>query len=58
MRNTHLFTGVLDEAIHAALARPVDERDRLIIAYEFNSRRLSWNRIAELARRPDFPMLL
>lgn len=58
VRNTQLFTGVLDEAIHAALARPVEERDRLVIKYEFTSRRLTWNRIAELAGRADFPMLI
>lgn len=53
-----LFTGTLGEAIHAALARPVDERDRLIIKDEFGSRRLSWTRIAELAERSDLPMLI
>ena len=58
VRNAQLFTGTLDEAIHAALARAVDERDRLSIKYEFSSRRLSWTRIAELASRPDFPVLI
>ena len=53
-----LFRGRFLEAINIALARPDDERSRLFIRCEADDKVLPWARLAELASRPDFPVII
>lgn len=57
-RATELFRGNIVEAVYAALARPIEERPRLFISGELINGKLSWEKIAKLAERPDFPVLI
>ena len=53
-----LFRGQISEVVHVALARPEDERPRLFIACETLDHKLSWAKIAKLAARADFPVIV
>jgi hypothetical protein len=53
-----LFRGQIAEAIHVALSRSEDERARLFISCETIDQKLSWARIAKLAARSDFPVIV
>jgi hypothetical protein len=41
-----------------ALARPVDERSRLVIACAAHDTKLTWAKIEKLADRADFPVIV
>lgn len=53
-----LFRGQLGEAIHMAIARPADERSRLVIACAAHDTKLTWAKIEKLADRADFPVIV
>jgi len=53
-----IFRGRFLEAMNIALARPDDERSRLFIRCEVDDEVLPWAKLAELAARPDFPMMI
>jgi len=55
---SELFRGQIGEAVHVALGRPEDEHPRLFISCETFDRKLSWAKIANLAGRPDFPVIV
>ena len=55
---TELFRGHIADAVHAALARPEEERSRLFICCETLDRKLPWAKIVRLSERPDFPVLI
>ena len=55
---TELFRGQIAEAIHVALSRSEDERARLFISCEAIDQKLSWAKIAKLAARSDFPVIV
>ncbi|RZL71417.1 MAG: hypothetical protein EOP66_15025 [Sphingomonas sp.] len=55
---SELFRGQIGEAVHVALGRPEDERARLFIQCDTIDARMPWAKIAQLAARPDFPVIV
>lgn len=55
---SELFRGQIYEAINMAIARPEDERPRLFISCETIGYKLSWAKIARMAARTDFPIIV
>lgn len=55
---TELFRGQIGEAVHIAMGRPKDEHPRLFITCDKLGGHLSWAKIARLAARTDFPVIV